>query len=336
MELVFRTYQNFNSSIFDLISGENEVKQTKGLSLLLAKNEDFLNYFCNYHKFTKEIGKFNIKDYSKVIIISEFLLEEGKRADIVMKFYKKDKPAFVFLFEAKSINIQTNIENVCNQLNNYVEKNKKLKFNNFTIYKILLTKNNIIEDGFITITWEEIIQLLLNYKLKNELITDYINFLTNIKRTMKFYEKEVYSIPAGDSNKYQSNYPFVYECPNTVKYIMKKKPLFLTFRNDNGGEMEKLFGLDYNIIMNPQQDLDDFYKSDDYNTDVKNRVKNYVEDFWKGNPLPNTKHQFFILSETNQIALKHKPKPRTNNAFRAYYKLSDLLDENKSIVDPDK
>ncbi len=39
--------------------------------------------------------------------------------------------------------------------------------------------------------------------------------------------------------------------------------------------------------------------------------------------------QFFILSKENQIPLKHKPRPLINNSFRAYYKLSDLLNPEK-------
>ncbi len=330
MEIIFRTYQNFNSSIFDLISGETEVKQTTGFSLLLAKNSDFLNHFCNYKKLTAEIGKIKIKDYSKIVINSELLLDESKRADIVIKFYKNNKPDFLLLFEAKSISVETNSEKICGQLNSYIKKNKSTIFANFKIHKVLLTRNKIFEDGYITITWDEIVELLLNYKSRNELINDYIHFLSNIKKSMKFYEKEVYSIPAGNSYKYQSKYPFIYECPNRGNFIMKKKPLFLTFRN-KGGTMEKLFGLEDKIIMNPQQDLFDFYQSD-YSDEIKNRIKKYVEAFWGQDSLPNEKHQFFILSETNQIMLKHKPKPKKNNSFRAYYKLSELLNEKKIIV----
>ena len=90
---------------------------------------------------------------------------------------------------------------------------------------------------------------------KNGLAKDYLEFISRIKGTMKFYEKEVFSIPAGDSYKYQYNYPHIYECPNEgTQYTSMKKPLFMAFRKKLG-IMEKIFGVEEIIIMNPKTDF---------------------------------------------------------------------------------
>jgi len=154
---------------------------------------------------------------------------------------------------------------------------------------------------------------------------------------MKFYEKEVLSIPAGDSFEYQYDYPFIYECPNEgTQFTSLKKPLFMTFRQVPGGIMEKLFGVDDVIIMNPHTDFEAFWNNKSYSKEVKERVKNYCDRYWSGGLYDNKEKQFYILSETNQIVLLHKPRPRMNGVYRVYYKLSTILNQDISIISPDK
>ena len=98
--------------------------------------------------------------------------------------------------------------------------------------------------------------------------------------------------------------------------------------------MDKLYGLDEVIVLNPRQDLEAFLLSTVYDDGVKERIGEYCSKLWDGNA-PDEEKQFFVLSRTNQIQLKHLPRPPTNNAFRAYYRLADLLDSNKTIVQID-
>ena len=51
------------------------------------------------------------------------------------------------------------------------------------------------------------------------------------------------------------------------------------------------------------------------------------EGIW--NSLPNDDKQVFILSKKT-IELPHKPKPKRNNSYRAYYELADLIN-NKEL-----
>lgn len=144
---------------------------------------------------------------------------------------------------------------------------------------------------------------------------------------MKYYEKEVLSIPTHEmTNKLANNYPFIYECPNQGRYVVKSKPLFITFRKPGGGEMLRLYGIDDIVIFNPIKDLSDFLQDESYNIGIRNRVNDYCKTI---KSFADQEKQFFILSNENVIELPHKPKPPKNNSYRAYYTLAQLINQNK-------
>ena len=159
---------------------------------------------------------------------------------------------------------------------------------------------------------------------------------TNLKGVMKFYEREVFSIPTVDWSNEALNKHFVYECPNSRKYLISQKPLYLTFRKSGGGEMEKLYKIEEIIILTFSEELKTFLEDESYSQPTRRKVENYVEfmkskGLWdKG--LPDDEKQVFILSERT-ISLPHNPKPKRNNSFRAYYRLADLLDADIKIVE---
>ena len=97
--------------------------------------------------------------------------------------------------------------------------------------------------------------------------------------------------------------------------------------------MEKIFGLGDIIIINPKTDYESFITNKAYSDDFKKRVTDFCNDLQREGKYDNNEKQFFILSQTNQIDLQHKPRPEKNNAFRAYYKLSELLNAEKTIVE---
>ena len=102
---------------------------------------------------------------------------------------------------------------------------------------------------------------------------------------MTTFEKEILSIPAGRSydNVVDS---FVYECSDNDNYLpFNKIPLFIAFRKDNGGEMEKLYMLEVLLRINFKNDYTKFLKSNEHTNAVKNKVKRYVENFQKHDKL---------------------------------------------------
>jgi hypothetical protein len=331
MKSTFRLYNQVNSSFFNLIKGISEVQQTKGLALLLSKSDIFLNEFI-YKLTDKKL------EFDEVIVNSELqsgAKKDGGRIDILIRLFFNKKPIKSFLIEAKSAKINIEQDSVISQLNRYVDEGFP-ELEAFTkqdsLLLVSLTKYNTFsaDNKYRFVTWSEIIDMLLKIKDKskeqflNELTLDYLKFLTNIKGTMKFYENEVLSIPtAKETNLLATEEPYIYECPDNAKYRINSKPLYVAFRKSGGGEMNKLFGVDDIIILNPSTDLDTFMNDDSYVKDVRDRVKKYC-DVTNLKEVDDRK-QFFILSETNIIELKHNPKPLKNNSYRAYYQLADIL-----------
>lgn len=57
LKSTFRLYSSLNSSYFDLISGNKETQQTKGLGLLLSKSKTALKAFLEIPAIKSEVGK---------------------------------------------------------------------------------------------------------------------------------------------------------------------------------------------------------------------------------------------------------------------------------------
>ena len=335
MKTHFRTYNSLNANIFDLISGDNEVRQTQSLAYLLSKDQEVLNDLLNSNELQRIIGKVHLNSFDRIIVHSEMISSSNLRADIVIQLLKKNVPQFALIIEAKSAKTSVKSSEIIKQIERYLLPCEFPELDGFTTYGCSLTKNELImNDPRITsISWNTIIKIVMN---KSALSADFLGFLINIKGSMKFYEKEVFSIPSGRSNNYQYYYPYVYECPNEgTQYTSMKKPLFIAFRK-KFGIMEKIFGVDEIIIMNPKTDFASFIANRAYSDDVKARVSYYCDQVWGKDKYDDNEKQFYILSLENQIDLPHHPRPRRNNAFRAYYKLSDILNQNKLIVKTDK
>lgn len=333
MKHIFRTYNSLQASVFDLIDGSYEVKQTTGLAFLLANDSFFLSDFLNLPELKKLYGKINTKDYSKIIVHSELISNNKQRADIAIQLYKNGIPDIALIIEAKNVNVNTSLKNVLTQVTRYINSDEFSDLKDFKgVYGCALTKNDLLinTDKITSVSWNRIINLLAS---KKGLAKEYLNFLIKVRGVMKFYEREIFSVPAKGSYQFQYNYPHIYECPNVGRnFASMKKPLYMTFRK-NLGVMEKLFGVDDIITRNPHTDFEAFMKNSSYSIETKKRIKKYCDDIWSEGNYDDNEKQFFVLSLTNQIELKHHPKPAKNNSFRAYYSLSELLNSDKKIVE---
>lgn len=344
MKTTFRLYNRLHASIFDLIDGNGETQQTKGLALVLSKCEEVLKAFFKLRAIKDKVGEIEWAIIDETLINAELISTTGKqfRADIVIRLYARGKPYKMIMIEAKGLNKNTSVEAASAQIENYLRPNTFKEFGAFNaenIYGFTLTKypTYVAAKQIGTIVWNDVIKLFYHMdKSKNELLNDYFQFITKINEAMYFYEKEVFSIPTADwSNKAINNF-HVYECPNSGRYQIKQKPLYLTFRKSGGGEMEKLYKIEEIIILSFSKDYQTFLEDDRYSETTRKCVRNYVDYMQQNNNwgevLPDDEKQVLVLSEQT-IELPHKPKPRVNNSFRAYYKLSDLLNLEKKILD---
>jgi len=343
MKTFFRLYKNsqadFNSTIFDLVNGGNETKQTKGLAYIFSQYPDFLFDFLNtksLKKGIKEITPSGIKRKSitSIEISAERFSIDKKRADIIIKIDQNKKPFVAIIIEAKSINTSVNQQALSAQIQHYLDPKKFPDLDSYLKVGIVLTKYNQSIPNIINMTWDIITQLLFNTCHKfssNSIIKQYFNFLTQIDKSMKYYEKEVLSIPAGISlaNVQQYN---IYVCPDTKGYNYKK-PLFVTFRQSNGGVMTKLYKIEDIIILNPTNQNEIIALSNStYPDHFKLRIINYINAMGYNTPITYDE-RFYLLSETESIDLVNSPHPQRNNAKFTYYTLTEIL--TKQIVVPE-
>lgn len=147
-----------------------------------------------------------------------------------------------------------------------------------------------------------------------------------------YTERKVFSIPCTQWSQQVVEDFNVYEIPNTGSNIIRYKPVYLTFRKGEEGEMSNLYKIEKLIILNFNQDLKIFLKDKSFNINYRQKVKAYAEymqniGIW--NQLPDTDKLVFFLSDTF-IELKNKPRPLVNNYNSEYFELSKLL--NNSVV----
>ena len=349
----FRLYNTINSGLFDLIDGNKETKQTKGLGLLLSKDENALLAFLSIKTIEKAIaGRLILSKIDKLVVNCELFstkldkLGAKYRADIVLRFYSDNNPIFAFIIEAKSFKSGISVEKTNLQIENYIDKEVFVELTEFkkNVCCITLTKllSYSTHEYLVSITWSDIIEAfdkVIHLKKKekpSELLNDYFNFITNIKGTMKFYEREVFSIPTQRWSIEAVNNLHIYVCPNNNKYQIKQIPLFLAFREsgDAKGAMKNLYKIEDSVILNfSDESLNAFYEDNNYKL-YHNKLRDYLKIIKWVEP-PADDFQVFLLSEKT-IRLIHEPKPKRNNSFRAYYSLIELFDDTLEYVVPDR
>lgn len=337
MKTYFRLYNSedktkIESSLFDLISGDKETKQTKGLAYVLAKNQYFLNKLIKYvvkRNVPELISKIN--KASSIIVEAERILTDGKRADVLIRIKVEDKPFLAILIEAKSISANHNARAIDAQIIHYLKNEKDNILKGYQCVGVLLTKYIKLsrDKNILNISWSQIINLCLEDKKlfnKDIVLKQYIDFLINGEKSMKFYEEEVLSIPAGKTIDLIKKH-HIYVCPNSNDYSYKDA-LFMAFRASGGGQMEKLYKVDETIILNLSdtlQELENF----DLDVAIIERIRCYVNDHFviheKDGRIKVDEMRVYILSQHETIDLPLNPRPEKSNSKHTYYTLKEML-----------
>lgn len=193
------------------------------------------------------------------------------------------------------------------------------------------------EHGFISLTWTDILSLLkkltfLNTKMEVSIAQEYMNFLSGVGKGMHFYEVEVLSVAAGGTSELPKKH-FVHACPHYSAGYQYKDPLFITFREKGGGEMDCLYKIDQILVIDPNSSSLEA-QLDGLQEPVRVRILQYISDRCSGFGFGFAKdedYRFYILNPNETIHLKHLPKPQKNNTGARYFTLSEML-SGKPIV----
>ena len=319
----FRKYDKI-STIFDLIGGDLEPKQTMALGFLFSKSRSALNAFL------KLIG---VKvTFDKCIVDCEAKRkkkDDNDRIDILLRLYQDKEPVKAIIIEAKSVKAKTSEVAANNQVQKYVNNGfPQLEgFSNKETVTLTQDVKTLVE-GSTSITWLELVNELSRVQGEESIIKDFINYILNIKgNNMKHYEEEIVSIPAG--NSYEAVVSSgIYECP--VEYKRNpQNPLFITFREKGGGAMKTL----YKLLDVLELDLDDeasIEKVDETSIEKVGKQLNLKDrlDRYKsiGTPTKGVK-RVYVLDIDDAITLPIPVTPMENNTPIINYKISDFIGE---------
>ena len=316
----FRKYDKI-STIFDLIGGDLEPKQTMALGFLFSKSRSALNAFL------KLIG---VKvTFDKCIVDCEAQRNEddnNDRIDILLRLYQDEHPVKAIIIEAKSVKAKTSEVAANNQVQKYVSFPQLKGFSDKDTVTLTQDVKTLVE-GSTSITWLELVNELSNVQGKEPIIKDFINYILNIKgNNMKHYEEEIVSIPAG--NSYEAVVSSgIYECPVEYKKRNPQNPLFITFREKGGGAMKTL----YKLLDVLELDLDDeasIEKVDEASKvgkqlNLKDRIDRYKSI---GTPTKGVK-RVYVLDIDDAITLPIPVTLMENNTPIINYKISDFIGE---------
>ena len=153
----FRKYGKLNCTIFDLISGDLEPKQTMALGFLLTKSEVAMTAFL-------KLIKCDIK-YNKVIVDCEAQRKQydnNDRIDILLRFYYNAIPQRALIIEAKSARANTSAQSAAKQVSKYTYGFSQLASFSNKIETISLTREVKEITPSISISWSELISTLFN------------------------------------------------------------------------------------------------------------------------------------------------------------------------------
>lgn len=326
----YRLYGKPNCNLFSLI-GDGEVDQSKSLGLVLSQSERALQALIQLINGSGEKRLSKYKRSQRVIVDCEMRqkLADNKsyRADVVIRFFNEyGSPEQAIVIETKRKGAKINDENATEQIKNYwqtFDELKVFKEKNSVVLVTLTDVKTIFEkqDEVITLTWGELISAFEN--VEEPLVKEYINYLLTINENMKQYDKEILSIPAGNSYNDIIN-THIYCCPaeGMFKSRGEAHPLYLTFRQ-KGSIMTELFKVKEILIMDrPVPDDIRPYLIEKYGKETAENIVNW--------PKNGKEHSYiFILDKDETIRLPKPVRFANGNAYTKELKLSQVFKDTK-------
>lgn len=324
-----------DSTLFDLISGDGETKQTKGLAYLFSRDLDFMKAFLRHDSILEKIPEAlrkatKLKNATTLEISAEKFSSEGDRADIIIKIDEDGRPALAFLIEAKGLGVLFDRDCLKDQIDRYLQPDAFPGLAGYIIIPCVLTSVNYNLEGVVNLTWVDVMDLLVDGRSfdktsSSDLAAQYLNFLFKIQNNMNYYQEEVLSVSAGVTIGLIEAHG-VYVTPNSGSRYNFRKSLYVAFRSGGGGAMNRLYKMLDVVVLNARnaKDLSRFRDSN-YPEERKSRILSYI--LAAGELLGDGDHRYYVLSAGETIELVNKPRPPRNNTGPVYYSLADVLAE---------
>lgn len=329
----YRLYGKPNCSFFSLI-GTGEVGQSKSLGFVLSQSKNALRTFVKLVQAKFNSIKWDKNDYTIIDCELRRNVErkESYRADIIIRSYNQSGCSkYAILIETKCKGTKISEEPAIVQIKKYKEIFTELqKFKNVALLTITDIRSSLKkqEDSVLSLTWGELMSAFES--INESVVKNYINYLLEIKGNMKQYDKEVLTIPAGQS--YDNINTGIYCCPVKEKGPYKKRaeshPLYFAYRQKDSVISELFKIKDIIQIERPVEDNEiREYLADKYGVDF---IKN-LEQFWK--PKKKEYSYVFIFDTSETIVLPRKIRLMKGNAYSKELSLKQILNPDNSITE---
>jgi hypothetical protein len=320
---------NKRATFFDLIHGDLETKQTKGLTYVFHACPTFLEVFLDN---TLSGHGVCAKDFDYIAVDAEMMSVDTPpiRRDITVSCFSQNVKKCVVVIEAKSIK-GPGESTVETQLRQYMDVAHFPPDVGVPILGISLTKERHAFEpwsSLVSVTWIELIEWLWDFTSHEEsgIAKEYLDFLTKVDHGMHFYETEVLSLAAKQTERELKQY-HIYACANHKKH---PTALFMAFRGE-GGVMDALYKVDRVFVADPKHPSFDeqvcFLSEQE-----RRRVLSFVEERKQKYGFEHGEaYRFYLLSESEMIQLPHHPRPKVVNATAYRYSLATMLSGEEII-----
>lgn len=325
-----------SDSIFNII-GRNEVALTKSLAYCFKYSNQLLGEFLSLiYKSEDRINKFG----SITISAEEQLCDGEFRRDISITLNNGDGKDLIVV-EAKNPIVTVKGSALQAQIANYFPDKSVTGQNYIRKYAVSLTKEKILLRDisgvlFISITWNEIIDIVNKVKGKDAILNDFYHHLTE-ESDVKTYDEEVFCPPCGNSYDRISKLS-IYCCPaernlKECLYLMPRIPV-----HQLRGEYPYFKNSDIKgkgVCLELYRILDSFVTLTDENSlnliedkDVRSRVETWLSLDKKKKELEENDIEpkgikVFILGDCMEFA-QPKFTESQNNSYQGYYNLSEI------------
>lgn len=319
---------NRRATLFDLIDGDQETKQTKGLAYVFHSCPKFLELFLDN---TLSGHGVSARDFDYIAVDAEMMSADSPpmRRDITFSCYIKNIKKAVVVIEAKSIKGAED-GGLELQIQQYMSARHFPYDSNIPTLGISLTKHRHAFDpgsSLISVTWLELIEWLWRFVSSEgpSVAKEYLDFLIKVDHGMHFYEAEVLSLAAKRTESELKQY-HIYACANHKSH---PTALFMAFRGEGGG-MDALYKVVQVFVADPNHPS--FEEQVSFLPDPeRKRVLSFVEERMGKYGFKNEAYRFYILSEREKISLPHRPRPKVANQSKRVYSLATILSGQEII-----
>lgn len=263
--------------------------------------------------------------------------ERRIRRDVAVTYLAQRVPVLVLVLEAKSARARAVGGEVVEQVRGYLDAGAFPRDADVPTVGVVLTRHLVLHDddsSIATLRWSELVSFLRAVgggrtgSGDRRLIRDYVDFVTGAARDMQFYEREVLSLPAGETFAI-TNATFVHACPDRKRGFQYATPIFLTFRA-RGGVMERLYRSEDIVVLNPKDETE-LARLRSSDLPYADRVLAYIarrSAEWK---FSDDDYRFYVLAEHDFIDLAHRPrKPKLRG--HCYFTIAELLKGHRDVV----